>query len=72
MRRIFRRWNEIWSVDTLLFAPSGALAGFQDRASSQIYSSRTSAGDCYNRTITAADGLLTSLTDGTGCGHGGH
>jgi hypothetical protein len=53
--------NNVKSVDTLLFAPSGALTGFQDRTSSQTYSSRDADGARYDRTITAADGLLTSV-----------
>jgi hypothetical protein len=61
--------NTVTTADTLLFAPSGAVTGFRDRASSQTYSSRDSDGACYNRTITAVDGLLTSITDGTGCGN---
>jgi Peptide N-acetyl-beta-D-glucosaminyl asparaginase amidase A len=58
--------NEVNSKDTLLFDASGANTGFQDRNSSQTYSSLSNAG-CYKRTITAADGVLTSVTDG--CGH---
>jgi hypothetical protein len=64
--------NTVTGTDTLLFGPNGAVTGFQDRASSQTYRSRTSDGDCYSRTITAADGLLTSVTDGQGCGQRGH
>jgi len=63
--------NTVKTADTLLFSPAGAILGFADRASSQTYISRTSDGDCYSRTITAADGLLTSITDGQGCGNGG-
>ena len=68
--------NTVKAADTLLFSPEGAVTGFQDRASSQAYRSRTSGGardgDCYSRTITAADGLLTSIIDGQGCGQRGH
>lgn len=64
--------NNVKTVDTLLFSPEGALTGFADRASSQTYISRTSDGDCYSRTITSANGILTSVTDGQGCGNGGH
>jgi len=60
--------NHVVTADTLLFDAAGALTGFADRAASQTYSSRSSGGACYNRTITAADGLLTSITDGHGCG----
>ena len=64
--------NNVKTVDTLLFSPAGAVTGFADRTSSQTYRSRTSDGDCYSRTITSADGILTSVTDGQGCGNGGH
>jgi hypothetical protein len=61
--------NTMKTADTLLFSPAGAVVGFQDRASSQSYVARSSDGSCYSRTITAADGLLTSVTDGQGCGN---
>jgi len=64
--------NAIHSADTLLFDPSGALTGFRDRNSSQTYSARDAGGYCYNRSITAVDGLLTSVSDGQGCGNPGH
>jgi len=59
--------NEVSSKDTRLFDASGATTGFQDRNSSQTYSSLTTDGGCYKRTITSANGVLTSVTDG--CGH---
>lgn len=68
--------NNVTSTDTLLFDASGAAVGFRDRESSQSYFSRNdddsrSHGDpCYNRSITAVDGLLTDVTDRRGCGHG--
>ncbi|HEX3126237.1 MAG TPA: peptide-N4-asparagine amidase, partial [Thermoanaerobaculia bacterium] len=64
--------NTMTGTDTLLFSPAGALTGFQGRSSSQTYRSRTSDGYCYSRTITSADGLLTSITDGQGCGNHGN
>jgi hypothetical protein len=62
--------NRVRTADTLLFNPAGAVTGFENRSSSQTYRSRTSNGDCYSRTITSADGILTSITDGQGCGNG--
>jgi hypothetical protein len=59
--------NEVNSKDTLLFNAAGAVTGYQDRSSSQTYSSLSSASGCYQRTITSASGVLTSVTDG--CGH---
>jgi hypothetical protein len=61
--------NEVNSKDTLLFNASGAVTGYKDRASSQTYSSLSSASGCYQRTITSASGVLTSVTDGCGAGH---
>ena len=60
--------NDVASKDTLLFDAAGALTGFQDRKSSQTYSSHSTSGSCYERTITAENGLLTGVTDGQGCG----
>ncbi|HEV7514695.1 MAG TPA: peptide-N(4)-(N-acetyl-beta-glucosaminyl)asparagine amidase, partial [Thermoanaerobaculia bacterium] len=59
--------NHAASADTLLFAPSGALTGFQDRKSSQDYFSLATDSGCYSRSITAQDGLLATVTDGKGC-----
>jgi hypothetical protein len=60
--------NNVKTTDTLLFNSAGALTGFQDRKSSQTYTSQNPRGDCFNRSIAAADGVLTSLTDASGCG----
>jgi hypothetical protein len=60
--------NTVASADTLLFNASGAVTGFQDRKSSQTYSSLSTAG-CYSRTITAENGVLTAVTDGCGTIH---
>ncbi len=62
--------NTVDSTDTLLFDASGALTGFQNRKSSQTYTARSTRGDCYSRSIAAADGVLTAVTDGQGCGSG--
>jgi hypothetical protein len=56
------------SVDTLLFDASGALTGFADRKSSQDYFSLATGAGCYSRSITAQDGNLATVTDGSGCG----
>jgi hypothetical protein len=60
--------NNMKTTDTLLFAPNGAVTGFRDRRSSQDYAARDTDGYCYHRSITAADGRLTSVEDGQGCG----
>jgi hypothetical protein len=60
--------NAYTGKDTLLFNAAGAVTGFQDRSSAQTYLARSTDAPCYSRTITAANGLLTSITDGQGCG----
>jgi hypothetical protein len=61
--------NAVKSADTLLFDASGAVTGFQDRASSQTYSAFATDGTCYSRTISSASGVLTAVTDSPLCGH---
>jgi hypothetical protein len=61
--------NNVTTTDTLLFNSSGALTGFRDRTSAQSYDARNTDGYCYSRSIAAANGLLTSVEDGHGCGH---
>ncbi len=59
--------NVVAPSDTLFFNASGSITGNQGQASSQQYFSTDSSGACYSRSITAADGLLTGITDGQGC-----
>lgn len=64
--------NAMKTQDTLLFSAAGAVTGFQDRKSSQTYFSLSTTDGCYSRSITAANGVLTAITDGQGCGHPGN
>jgi hypothetical protein len=59
--------NAVSPSDTLLFDSSFNITGFQNQANTQKYVSRDSSGACFSRTITAASGVLTSITDGVGC-----
>jgi Peptide N-acetyl-beta-D-glucosaminyl asparaginase amidase A len=59
--------NTVTTKDTLLFDATGAITGFQDRQSSQSYFSQSSADGCYSRSITAQNGLLTSIAGGQSC-----
>jgi len=62
--------NHVAPTDTLLFGSNGAITGNQGQASSQQYFSADSRGACYSRSITAAGGALTSVTDQAQCpGH---
>jgi hypothetical protein len=59
--------NHVASTDTQLFDAGGNFTGYQNRNSSQTYTAKSLPGGCYSRTITAANGVLTGVTDGQGC-----
>jgi len=64
--------NSVSPSDTLLFDSNFNITGSQNQANTQRYFTKDSGGDCFSRTITAAAGLLTSITDGAGCNNGNH
>ena len=53
--------------DTLLFDANFNITGSTGQQSTQQFFSNDSAGGCFSRTITAAKGVLTGITDGKGC-----
>lgn len=59
--------NSVSPTDTLLFDSSFNFTGHQNQANTQRYFTKDSTGNCFSRTITAANGLLTTITDGVGC-----
>ena len=59
--------NHVASTDTQLYDAGGNFTGYQNRNSSQTYTAKSLAGGCYSRTITAANAVLTSVTDGQDC-----
>ncbi len=59
--------SEVKSADTLQFNASGSLTGHTGQAASAEYTEKSSMGSCFSRDITAASGVLTSVTDGTEC-----
>ncbi|HEY3568581.1 MAG TPA: peptide-N4-asparagine amidase, partial [Thermoanaerobaculia bacterium] len=61
--------NVVKSADTLLFNASGAITGYQDRDSSQSYVARGSGGACYSKQVTSANGVVTGVVSGQGCGN---
>lgn len=63
--------NTVSPTDTLFFNSSGNITGSQNQSSSQHYFTKSSGGECFSRTITAATGVLTSITDGVGCNNKG-
>jgi hypothetical protein len=64
--------NVVKTADTLLFNASGAVTGYQDRDSSQSYIGRGSGGACYSKQVTSANGVVTGVVDGQGCGNRDH
>ena len=56
--------DKVLPLDTLLFDASGNLTGKTGQSSSQQYQFSDSKGACYNQTIKANSGTLTSVTGG--------
>ena len=56
--------NTVTPSDTLEFDSSFNLIGNTGQSSTQQYTSSDSTGNCYSRTLTAASGLLSSVTKG--------
>ena len=54
-------------TDTLVFDSNFNLIGHQDQSSAQKYYEYNLTGYCYSRSITAANNVLTSISDGVGC-----
>ncbi len=59
--------DRVTPTDTLDFAPGFVITGNTNQTSAQDYFSSNSNGYCYSRDITAAAGVLTSVTNGVGC-----
>ena len=59
--------NNVNSTDVLNISSGFAITGNSGSKSSQTYTSRDSRGGCYSRTITSAEQVLTSVTNGPGC-----
>ena len=62
--------NEVTSGDTAVFvaSPTGySLGPNSDQSSKQTYIFKDSLGNCYSRTLTAADNKLTSVADQKEC-----
>ena len=62
--------NEVSSMDTLALTSGFSITGNSNQSSSHKYVAADSTGYCYSRSIASAAGVLTALTDGTGCPHG--
>ena len=59
--------NTATPSDTLLFDANFNITGSTGQQNTQRFFSKDSAGGCFSRTITAAAGLLTGISDGKGC-----
>lgn len=59
--------EEVNSTDTLQFNASFNLTAPGVGSTSATYTSKDTLGDCYSRSLTAANQVLTSITDGKGC-----
>jgi hypothetical protein len=59
--------NTVAPSDTLLFDANGNFIGNSGQQSKQSFFSHSSAAGCFSRTIAAASGLLTSVTNGSNC-----
>jgi hypothetical protein len=60
--------NHVVAGDTFDIDGDGNLTGHHGQGTTQTYSYSDPFGACYSRKITATSGVLTTLTDGTGCG----
>lgn len=64
--------NTVTPSDTLLFDANFNITGSTGQQSTQDFFSNDSVNGCFNRKITAAAGLLTSITDGALCKNNGN
>ena len=64
--------EQVKSTDALQFDASFNVTAAGIGSSSASYKSSDSLGDCYSRTLTAANQKLTSVTDGKGCREDNH
>jgi hypothetical protein len=64
--------NTVTPSDTLLFNSNFVITGGQGQQSAQDFFSNDSTNGCFSRKITAANGLLTSVTNGALCNNNKH
>ena len=62
--------EQVKSQDTLQFDANFNVTAAGVGGSSASYTSNDTLGDCYSRSLTAANQKLTSVTDGKGCHEG--
>ena len=59
--------NGVTPTDTLEFNSSFQIIGNENQSSAQKYYDNNLNGYCYSRSLTAANNVLTSITNGVGC-----
>ena len=59
--------NTVTPSDTLLFDSNFNITGSTGQQNTQTFFSHDTTGGCFSRTITAATGVLTGISDGNGC-----
>jgi Peptide N-acetyl-beta-D-glucosaminyl asparaginase amidase A len=59
--------NRLTPADTLFLNSSFQITGNEDQSSAQTYFASDSTGYCYNRSLEAANNVLTAITNGVGC-----
>jgi hypothetical protein len=60
--------NEVKAMDTLTFDANFNVTASTGSKTTQTYRFQDSFGPCYDRTLTAADHVLTNVSGGYGCG----
>ena len=59
--------EEVHSADTIQISAAGSITAPGIGTTTGSYHSHDSLGNCYSRTLTAANQVLTGVTDGVGC-----
>jgi Peptide N-acetyl-beta-D-glucosaminyl asparaginase amidase A len=59
--------NRVTPVDTLFLTSSFQITGNTDQSSAQSFFASNSTGYCYSKSLTAANNVLTGITNGAGC-----
>lgn len=61
--------NAVTTQDTLFINSSFEITGNQGQASTQNYSYSDTTGLCYNKSLAAANNLISAVSTGQGCSH---
>lgn len=64
--------NEVKAADTITLSAGFSITGSTGAQTTQTYRFKDSFGHCYDRTLTAAAHVLTSVSNGRDCENRGH